>query len=473
MKKSDKKLIELFTTLYKIMTYFCYKNPTNKKIIFNQWESMALLQSYQSGDGGYIDYFQIEFCKSVFRNNKNVITIPLENFLQQIHNHIKASGYHPHALDFLEVYIDNFILNNKLDHVYQLFSTLQHEDKRSKFLFLTNSEKYPHQVLNLDLAEVRAIDFPYVYHKRGLEILLKISESGGKKTESLIMMIFASLLPIDYLIDLLCEDDLYTTGGGIGGVWGKSFLGRQSKEKEIDGEEMMQRRAQARFKYITILKPILLKFFLHVYLKQDKHIAKLYDNPKIVEFLEKETAKLKRISPKEIEMFQDPKRISEIYENKVYNHHAQISYSCYLLEYIIPVIMKLQIKFLNYYNVDDLYKKKDIQGLMQFIRTFRDEFPKIERFVHANEVYSWNVKSFIKLFQINLNLKVDTKDPRYGERKAYVGYSTGLHADQAYERNSMRVAKLRSSASAGDTQYGEQMLGENVTIDVVQEDESM
>jgi hypothetical protein len=76
-------------------------------------------------------------------------------------------------------------------------------------MFLTKSPNYNHMVFDLNLRG-RKIDYPYIFHKKGLEILLKLSESAGTQSESIISIIFSSLLPIDYLIDLLCKDDLYS-----------------------------------------------------------------------------------------------------------------------------------------------------------------------------------------------------------------------------------------------------------------------
>ncbi len=45
-------------------------------------------------------------------------------------------------------------------------------------MFLTKTSDYNHMVFDLNL-QGRRIDYPYVFHKKGLEILLKMSESAG------------------------------------------------------------------------------------------------------------------------------------------------------------------------------------------------------------------------------------------------------------------------------------------------------
>ena len=141
-------------------------------------------------------------------------------------------------------------------------------------------------MFDLELEEKGENDFPYVIHKKGIDLLLDLLEHGPTETKMLLKTIIPRIIPLKYIMELLeYHDDIHS-------LRSLEYLPEKSK-------------------FVSIFRPSLLRLFYEMYLMKEKPCEEIFSRNFLKKFLIVEADKLKYFRKEDIIAFETMKMQTE------------------------------------------------------------------------------------------------------------------------------------------------------------------
>ena len=402
--KINAKIVKLFRSCYTILLFMCKNNhKKGRKELAKSLDIFTMqLPFFQAG--------QSELICEILKGS-NLRTSISDELINTFYKVIVTKGHNPSYMHFFDMILDEVNPELLEDNVNRIISIINDPERRNEFLFMEFNHNRSQYEFNLNILERKEGDYPFIYHVRALNVLIKLYAKTSNK--NLVRFVIRNALPLNTILRTLAKNDFFS----------------QYDKKYKEDEALLY----------SLLKIPLIQILKDVWIEVDNNVGLLLNGNKfLVKFLAKETEKMNRFNPKFFsEYFQKVRQTDfqstspadlEIYhlvrdaqavvtrpEEKVTRSLSKFkvvldkkdkarylyNYYTYALDYLLPVMSQINLILTSPDLENPSDRKQALIKLLDFSIVFKKNYYKFQNpSTEDPEISASHMDEFIDVFQI-------------------------------------------------------------------------